>query len=204
MADKNLLESDQIQNIKNGREDAADDENLLVGSKRKAENQESFSNAELLEECLRDSVDDVEGDDEDEENDGDVITKSKLFKIEKLIEEKKLSKRERRLLQNRKSALKCRLKKQSELEGMKSVVEQLNEDNCKLKEKVSPTAFFAQKNNQSYRQLKTYSLLVRFYYNNYVFIVSLTLFRVPFVIGQRDERTPNVQIGGKYQLEQKI
>jgi hypothetical protein len=38
-------------------------------------------------------------------------TTFKLKKLEKKIRNKDLSKRERRLLQNRKSALKCRLKK---------------------------------------------------------------------------------------------
>lgn len=42
----------------------------------------------------------------------DGSTTRKLIKIEKKIQRTNLSKRERRLLQNRKSALKCRLKKQ--------------------------------------------------------------------------------------------
>jgi hypothetical protein len=47
-----------------------------------------------------------------------------------------LSKRERRLLQNRKSALKCRLKKQQELDKMKKHVDKLASENRELKEKV--------------------------------------------------------------------
>jgi hypothetical protein len=47
-----------------------------------------------------------------------------------------LNKRERRLLQNRKSALKCRLKKQEELERMKEMVDKLSQENRELKEKV--------------------------------------------------------------------
>ena len=47
-------------------------------------------------------------------------TNTQLFKIERKIQQgTDLSKRERRLLQNRKSALKCRLKKQQELDKMK-------------------------------------------------------------------------------------
>jgi hypothetical protein len=46
-------------------------------------------------------------------------TTRKLSKIEKKIQRNDLTKRERRLLQNRKSALKCRLKKQDHLERTK-------------------------------------------------------------------------------------
>jgi len=47
-------------------------------------------------------------------------TNTQLFKIERKIQQgTDLSKRERRLLQNRKSALKCRLKKQQEVDKMK-------------------------------------------------------------------------------------
>ena len=52
-------------------------------------------------------------------------TKHKLSQIEKKIQSNSLSKRERRLLQNRKSALKCRLKKQGQLEKCKSRVDKL-------------------------------------------------------------------------------
>ncbi len=50
-----------------------------------------------------------------------------MFKIERKIKQdgQELSKRDRRLLQNRKSALKCRLKKQEELEAMRERVEKL-------------------------------------------------------------------------------
>ena len=44
--------------------------------------------------------------------------------------------RERRLLQNRKSALKCCLKKQQELDKMMKMVERLASENMELKEKV--------------------------------------------------------------------
>jgi hypothetical protein len=45
-------------------------------------------------------------------SDDDSSTNNQLFRIEKKIQQPDLTKRERRLLQNRKSALKCRLKKQ--------------------------------------------------------------------------------------------
>ena len=65
-------------------------------------------------------------------------TNHQLFKIERKIQQgTELSKRERRLLQNRKSALKCRLKKQQELDKMKKQVEKLAGENRELKEKVS-------------------------------------------------------------------
>ncbi len=48
-----------------------------------------------------------------------------------------LTKRERRLLQNRKSALKCRLKKQNELDKMKNEVDKISYENRELKEKVN-------------------------------------------------------------------
>lgn len=41
-------------------------------------------------------------------------------------------------MQNRKSALKCRLKKQQELDKMKKHVDKLSSENRELKEKVSP------------------------------------------------------------------
>lgn len=64
-------------------------------------------------------------------------TNTQLFKIEKKIQQgTDLSKRERRLLQNRKSALKCRLKKQQELDKMKKHVEKFSSENRELKEKV--------------------------------------------------------------------
>lgn len=64
-------------------------------------------------------------------------TNTQLFKIERKIQQgTDLSKRERRLLQNRKSALKCRLKKQQELDKMKKQVERLSSENRELKEKV--------------------------------------------------------------------
>lgn len=66
----------------------------------------------------------------------------KLSKIEKKISRGDLSKRERRLLQNRKSALKCRLKKQDQLERLKSLVDRLSGENRSLKEKVSAISCF--------------------------------------------------------------
>lgn len=66
----------------------------------------------------------------------------KLSKIEKKISRGDLSKRERRLLQNRKSALKCRLKKQDQLERLKSLVDRLSGENRSLKEKVSSSSSF--------------------------------------------------------------
>ena len=66
----------------------------------------------------------------------------KLSKIEKKISRGDLSKRERRLLQNRKSALKCRLKKQDQLERLKSLVDRLSGENRSLKEKVSALSSF--------------------------------------------------------------
>jgi hypothetical protein len=64
-------------------------------------------------------------------------TNQQLFRIERKIQQPDLSKRERRLLQNRKSALKCRLKKQNELDKMKRQVDKLMQENRELKEKVS-------------------------------------------------------------------
>lgn len=80
-------------------------------------------------------------DDDDSDNDA-AATNHQLFKIERKIQQggEQLSKRERRLLQNRKSALKCRLKKQQELDKMKKMVERLASENMELKEKVSPSA----------------------------------------------------------------
>ena len=66
------------------------------------------------------------------------VTNTQLFKIERKIQQgTDLTKRERRLLQNRKSALKCRLKKQTELDKMKRQVDKLASENRDLKEKVS-------------------------------------------------------------------
>ena len=61
----------------------------------------------------------------------------KLQRIEKMIADKSLSKHDRRLLQNKKSALKCRLKKENQLTSMNGEVERLSQENNKLKEKVS-------------------------------------------------------------------
>ena len=68
-------------------------------------------------------------------------TTRKLSKIEKKIQNANLSKRERRLLQNRKSALKCRLKKQDQLYRLKNQVERLSNENRSLKEKVRAISF---------------------------------------------------------------
>eukprot|EP00347_Sterkiella_histriomuscorum_P017170 403350401 len=73
----------------------------------------------------------------DDLSDDDSSTNNQLFRIEKKIQQPDLSKRERRLLQNRKSALKCRLKKQQELDKMKKQVDKLSQENRELKEKIS-------------------------------------------------------------------
>ena len=70
-------------------------------------------------------------------SDDDASTNNQLFRIEKKIMQPDLTKRERRLLQNRKSALKCRLKKQNELDKMKGEVDKISYENRELKEKVS-------------------------------------------------------------------
>lgn len=65
-------------------------------------------------------------------------TTKKLIKIEKEIQNSKdLTKRQKRLLQNRKSALKCRLKKQNQLEKLQEQIEKVNVESRALKEKVS-------------------------------------------------------------------
>jgi hypothetical protein len=68
-------------------------------------------------------------------------TTLKLSKIERKIQRTDLTKRERRLLQNRKSALKCRLKKQDQMERLRGQVEKLSQDNRSFKEKVSIASF---------------------------------------------------------------
>ncbi len=70
------------------------------------------------------SIEDGEDLLEDESYDS---TNSKLFKIERKIGTHDMSKRQRRLLQNRKSALKCRLKKMGELDTMKYEVDELSQ-----------------------------------------------------------------------------
>mmetsp|Transcript_5466 Transcript_5466/g.8507 ORF Transcript_5466/g.8507 Transcript_5466/m.8507 type:complete len:136 (+) Transcript_5466:348-755(+) len=64
-------------------------------------------------------------------------TKQKLSQIERKIQSSSLSKRERRLLQNRKSALKCRLKKQGQLDKFRGRVDKLHSHNRSLQEKVA-------------------------------------------------------------------
>lgn len=64
-------------------------------------------------------------------------TTRQLNRIEKKIQCKNLSKKDRRLLQNRKSALKCRLKKQDQFTSLHQKVDSLAEDNAKLREHVS-------------------------------------------------------------------
>lgn len=93
------------------------------------DNEDSFNGGDSL------MLDD---DDDDEAGVGDIsATNTQLFKIERKIQQgTDLSKRERRLLQNRKSALKCRLKKQNELDKMKRMVDRLTSENRELKEKV--------------------------------------------------------------------
>ncbi|CDW71993.1 bzip transcription factor [Stylonychia lemnae] len=120
----------------------------LVGKKRKASKQESslslnelasngddFDNESQNQKLFsKDNEFDSEFDDL---SDDDSSTNNQLFKIEKKIQQPDLSKRERRLLQNRKSALKCRLKKQQELDKMKKQVDKLAQENRELKEKIS-------------------------------------------------------------------
>lgn len=84
----------------------------------------------------------------------------KLSKIEKKISRGDLSKRERRLLQNRKSALKCRIKKQDQLERLKGVVDRLSGENRSLKEKISAlNALLTCKNEENESINKKYSQL---------------------------------------------
>ena len=59
-----------------------------------------------------------------------------MFQIDKRNGNGEIGKREKRLLQNRKSALKCRLKKQGELDTMKGQVDNLAKENLGLKEEV--------------------------------------------------------------------
>ena len=61
----------------------------------------------------------------------------KLTQIEKEINRNDLSKREKRLLQNRKSALKCRLKKQDFLERIRGQLDKTNSENLSLKEEIA-------------------------------------------------------------------
>lgn len=86
---------------------------------------------EFKEREYNEDLDDFEGLSDDDS------TNNQLFLIEKKIQQPDLTKRERRLLQNRKSALKCRLKKQQELDKMKKQVDKLSSENRELKEKVS-------------------------------------------------------------------
>lgn len=61
----------------------------------------------------------------------------KLQLIEQEIQRTDITKREKRLLQNRKSALKCRLKKQSYSDKLKNQLDFLVRENNELKVKVS-------------------------------------------------------------------
>lgn len=61
-------------------------------------------------------------------------TLTKLQKIEQQIKSNKVSKKERRLLQNRKSALKCRLKKQNAFQNKDVMLEKMKQQNKKLSE----------------------------------------------------------------------
>ena len=60
----------------------------------------------------------------------------KLQLIEQEIQRTDITKREKRLLQNRKSALKCRLKKQSYSDKLKNQLDFLTKENNELKVKV--------------------------------------------------------------------
>ena len=61
-------------------------------------------------------------------------TLTKLQKIEQQIKSNKVSKKERRLLQNRKSALKCRLKKQNAFQNKDLMLDKMKMQNKKLSE----------------------------------------------------------------------
>ena len=74
--------------------------------------------------------------------DSEESTARKLSSIEKRIATANLSKKERRLLQNRKSALKCRLKKQDQLSGFKGKLGKLSDENSQLKEQVSTNIYY--------------------------------------------------------------
>jgi len=101
--------------LKRRKLDVSGEEDLSAGSFEDSEEDEDFDNS----------------------GQGNSSNHQQLFRIERKIKEGgELNKRERRLLQNRKSALKCRLKKQEELEKMKEIVERLSQENRELKEKV--------------------------------------------------------------------
>ena len=67
--------------------------------------------------------DDSQSDDSADSQDS---TARKLRIIERKIRTSNLTKRERRLLQNRKSALKCRIKKQDQQERLRNQIRRLN------------------------------------------------------------------------------
>jgi hypothetical protein len=57
------------------------------------------------------------------------------------INSKTIDKKEKRLLQNRKSALKCRIKKEQACKGFKGQSEELKDENLALREEVSTQIF---------------------------------------------------------------
>ena len=71
---------------------------------------------------------DLDGDDDDLES-----AMRKLNKIDKKIKKGGLTKKERRLLQNRKSALKCRIKKEQEETKVRRDLDKLSEENEDLR-----------------------------------------------------------------------
>lgn len=71
---------------------------------------------------------DIDGDDDDLES-----ALRKLNKIDKKIKRGGLSKKDRRLLQNRKSALKCRIKKEQEETKVRRDLDKLSEENEELR-----------------------------------------------------------------------
>lgn len=75
-------------------------------------------------------VDDSSSLDSDEEACRDLESAHRqLRKIDKKIRSKGVTKKERRLLQNRKSALKCRLKKDQEMMKVRKQLEGLTQEN---------------------------------------------------------------------------
>ena len=103
------VEIDLVQSLGGKRHESMGEEDKFFDSQG-----ESFH--EGLETGGKSFERDLQLDDEDSEgmdlDDVDIAqTNQQLFKIEKKIQSHNISKKERRLLQNRKSALKCRLKK---------------------------------------------------------------------------------------------
>lgn len=83
------------------------------------------------------SISDLDDDNSDSDAGGEddlENAQAQLKKIELKIKKGGMSKRERRLLQNRKSALKCRIKKDQETYRVRSQLANLTKENIQLKE----------------------------------------------------------------------